>query len=98
VRVTASGASDGTRPATIYRATVMPAYRGAAVPTRRIAFRDHGHPIPGCATKVLRRSGTVAIATCAMRYQRRATRQISAAYTGDKNFLGSTSATQKITR
>jgi Bacterial Ig-like domain (group 3) len=60
--------------------------------TGSVAFLDGGQPIPGCASQPLSNLG----ATCTQSYNSKRTHQISAVYSGDANFAGSTSSTSSV--
>lgn len=73
-------------------AAVMPANAGAIAPTGTVEFVEDGTPIADCANQQLTPSST---ATCTTSLAA-GTHSITAAYGGDQNFLGSTSAFQLV--
>ncbi len=70
--------------AVTYTATVSPTDEGSSV-----AFADGGTPIPGCTGQSLNSSGQ---ATCQVTYTAPGSHTITAAYSGDSAYVGSTSA------
>jgi hypothetical protein len=77
-----------------YSATVVlpVSNSGPAAPTGQIAFLDRGQTIPACAGQPL----TNLTATCTVTYGSRGTHEISALYSGDANFAGSTSTASAV--
>ncbi len=75
-----------------YTATVAPAPDGGTV-----SFQDGGSPIGGCGSQPLDSSGR---ATCQVSYPSTGTHTISAVYSGDPGYVGSSSATvtQTVTK
>ncbi|MGA7988942.1 MAG: Ig-like domain-containing protein [Candidatus Dormiibacterota bacterium] len=71
-----------------FTATVTVVAPGAGTPTGKVNFEDGGVTIAGCGAKALAAAGT---ATCAFTYTGAGTHTITAIYTGDTNFAGSTS-------
>lgn len=71
-----------------YTATVIPGWSGAANPSGSVTFLDAGKPIASCATKPLGSNGT---ATCTVGSAAPDQHSITAAYSGDSNFAGSSS-------
>ena len=77
-----------------YTATVSPA-SGTGTPTGTVAFADGGTPITGCgAVKV----GSTGTATCPVTYTAVGSHAITAAYSADATYAGSTSTalTQQV--
>ncbi len=80
---------DVGKSATYSAALVLPTSNSGPIdPTGSIAFLDGGQPIPGCASQQM----TNLTATCTQSYNSTGTHQISAVYSGDPNFTGSTSS------
>jgi hypothetical protein len=71
-----------------FTATVTVVAPAAGTPTSKVNFEDGGVTIAGCGAKALAAAGT---ATCAFTYTGAGTHTITAIYTGDANFAGSTS-------
>jgi hypothetical protein len=71
-----------------YTATVTLVAPAVGVPTGKVNFEDGGVTIPGCGAKAIAAAGT---ATCAFTYAGAGLHVITAIYTGDANFAGSTS-------
>jgi large repetitive protein len=71
-----------------FTATVTVVAPAAGTPTGKVNFEDGGVTIAGCGAKALAAAGT---ATCAFTYPGTGVHTITAIYTGDSNFLGSTS-------
>ena len=79
--------------ATYSAALVLPSSNSGPIePTGSIAFLDGGQPIPGCASQQM----TNLTATCTQSYNSTGTHQISAVYSGDANFAGSTSSGSSV--
>ncbi len=84
---------DVNKTATYSAALVLPSSNSGPIgPTGSIAFLDGGQPIPGCGNQPLNNLG----ATCTQSYSSTGTHQISAVYTGDANFAGSTSSANPV--
>jgi hypothetical protein len=79
---------------TTYTATVTPpaARPGPIEPTGSVEFLDGGQPIGSCANQPLANGA----ATCAITYTSTGTHDISARYSGDANFSGSSSPTGQL--
>ena len=71
-----------------FTATVTVTTPGSGSPTGTVAFLDGGVPIAGCAAQVV----TAGTATCADTFADAGAETITAVYSGDANFNGSTSA------
>ncbi|MGH2894598.1 MAG: Ig-like domain-containing protein, partial [Solirubrobacteraceae bacterium] len=65
---------------------------GPSLPSGSIEFLDRGQPIGTCASQAL----SDLTATCSMSYRSRGSHNISALYTGDSNFTGSTSTASRV--
>ncbi len=74
-----------------YTASVTPTYQGAVAPTGSVAFKNDGRPIHGCASVPVRASAGTASASCTVWYSTAGIRRVTAVYTGDHNFGGSSS-------
>lgn len=84
---------DVGKTATYSAALVLPSSNSGPIgPTGSIAFLDGGQPIPGCGSQPLNNLG----ATCTQSYSSTGTHQISAVYSGDANFAGSTSSANPV--
>jgi hypothetical protein len=73
-----------------YTATVTVVAPSAGSPTGTVNFEDGGVTIAGCAAKALTAAGT---ATCSFTYPGAGTHSITATYSGNPTFAGSTSPT-----
>jgi large repetitive protein len=71
-----------------YTATVSAVTPASGTPTGTVAFLDGASTIPGCATQAL----VAAMASCTVTYAGAGSHSITAVYSGDPNFAGSTSA------
>jgi hypothetical protein len=79
--------------ATYTAALVLPTSNSGPIePTGSIAFLDGGQPIPGCGSQPLSNLG----ASCTQSYSSTGTHQISAVYSGDGNFAGSSSSPASV--
>ena len=76
------------QPVTI-TATVNVTAPGSGSPTGTVAFLDGGVPVAGCAAQAVAGAGT---ATCATSFDTAGASTITAIYSGDSNFTGSTSS------
>jgi hypothetical protein len=74
-----------------YTAVVAPGNQGPVSPTGSVAFKRRGKPIHGCASVPVRSSGGALSASCTVRYATRGPRRVTAIYSGDQNFGGSSS-------
>ena len=79
---------------TTYMAMVTPpaARPGPLEPTGSVEFLDDGQPVGSCASKSLSRGK----ATCSVSYASTGTHEVSAQYSGDANFLGSSSPAAQV--
>jgi hypothetical protein len=79
---------------TTFTATVTPpaARPGPLKPTGSVEFLDDGQPIGSCAGQPLANGQ----ATCSVSYSSAGAHEISAQYSGDANFLGSSTATEQV--
>jgi hypothetical protein len=80
---------------TTYTATVAPpaSRSGPVAPTGSVEFFDAGKPIPSCLNQALVNLS----ATCTLTYNAVGTHSITARYSGDSNFAGSTALAQPVT-
>jgi hypothetical protein len=79
---------------TTYTAAVSPgSHPGPVQPTGSVEFLDGGTPIGPCASQPLSGSG----ASCTVSYPLADTHQITARYSGDPNFIGSSSPASQVT-
>jgi Bacterial Ig-like domain (group 3) len=74
-------------------AAVSPAVAGPIAPTGTVEFTEDGAPISGCAAEQLGSPGT---ASCSTSFAA-GTHSVTAVYSGDQSFFGSTSAVQLVT-
>jgi hypothetical protein len=75
-------------------AYVGPTLPGGVSPTGSVEFENGTNPIPGCTSVPLGASFGGYTASCNVTYQAVGTHQVSAIYSGDQNFSGSTSSVQ----
>ena len=87
-RLTVSNATPAVRAAIRYSASVTPAPDGGTV-----SFRDHGAPIRGCSSMVVKNG----VATCKLTYATTGTHQIAASYGGSTHFGASVTSTRRVT-
>ncbi len=73
-----------------YTATVTVVSPAAGIPTGTVSFEDGGLTIAGCGARALTAAGT---ATCPFTYAGAGTHSVTAMYSGDSDFAGSTSPT-----
>ena len=80
-----------------YTATVTTVAPASGTRTGTVDFQDGGVDIPGCGVKAVAAAGT---ATCAIAYAGPGSHTITAIYSGDANFTGSTAPgpTQTVNR
>jgi large repetitive protein len=94
---TATVVSSGTNPSAIGQAVTYTAKLNTAAATGTVEFRDGGTTITGCTTQAVSSGG----ATCTVvGYTGAGSRTITALYSGDVNYTGSTSTalTQNISK
>lgn len=84
-----SDASPTTGEQVTYTATVTPDDSGAQSPTGTVEFDDGGTPIDGCGSQTV--DASTGKATCQVTYSAAGAHTITASYSGDGNFLGSSS-------
>jgi hypothetical protein len=89
-----SSASPTVGAGVTYVASVAPADSGPTQPSGSVQFLDNGTPIPDCAGQ-----GTVVseLASCVLSYSAAGSHSITASYSGDGSFTGSTSSAQAVT-
>jgi len=75
-----------------YTATVTPGEGGVAQPSGSVTFLDGGEAIAACAKQPLTARTSSLTATCKLTYAKTGAHHISASYSGDANFRGSTSS------
>lgn len=75
-----------------YTATVTPGHPGATRVSGSVEFLDNGAPIGSCASQSLTPGASSSSATCTLSYTTPGTHTITATYTGDPNFAGSSSS------
>jgi adhesin/invasin len=80
----------------IYTAFVSPANPGAVAPTGSVTFQSAGKPIRTCSGVPVRASAGVVTASCSATYSTLGTRRVTATYSGDQNFRGSSSSTLSV--
>jgi hypothetical protein len=72
-----------------YSSFVLSAHSGPTAPTGSVQFVDHGAPIGSCASQPVFPAGGTFEATCTQTYSSVGAHSITAVYTGDRNFGGS---------
>ena len=75
-----------------FTATVSPASSGGPSPTGSVEFFDGTIPIAACGGATGKGLTTGGLATCPVTYSAPGTHQVTAAYLGDTNFVGSSSS------
>jgi hypothetical protein len=75
-----------------YTATIAPGYPGQTRPTGSVAFLDDGQPIAACDTQPLTAGSMSSSALCTTSFPATGTDAITAQYSGDANFTGSTTS------
>jgi hypothetical protein len=75
---------------------VHPSYLGPVQPSQSVAFLDNGQAIAACASSPLVWTGAAATATCSVSYVRPGQHLITARYSGDASFAGSTSSLSEL--
>lgn len=80
-----------------YTATVAPRITGPSTPSGTVAFLDGGAPVPGCSATKLTAGSSSSTATCTLSYASGGSHAVTAAYTGDANFSGSSSPPATLT-
>lgn len=86
-----------TNQAVTLTATVTPGITGASQPTGTVAFLDGGAPISGCGAQPLTPGSSSSTAACTVSYPAAGSHTITATYTGDANFTGSSSPPATVT-
>ncbi len=79
-----------------YTATVAPSVNGPIPPSETVQFSDGTTPIPSCAALPLPIDTSPATITCHVTYPSPGEHSITASYSGDTNFEGSTSVAQTL--
>lgn len=79
-----------------YMAFMLPVHAGAVAPTGWIEFLDHGAPIATCTKQPLSAEGGVYAASCTVPYAAMGSPSVTAVYSGDGNFGGSSSGAVTI--
>jgi Invasin, domain 3/Bacterial Ig-like domain (group 3) len=74
-----------------YVAVVAPAYTGPLGPSGSVSFLDGGKPIGSCTGRSLTAASGSDTASCTLTYPARGSHTITAVYSGDANFGGSSS-------
>jgi len=93
----ASSTSPIAHTSVTYTATVRPASTGPAQPAGSVAFLDGKAPISGCGAQPLTAGSSSSTAACTVSYPAAGSHTITATYTGDANFTGSTSQGATVT-
>jgi hypothetical protein len=73
-----------------YTTTIAPSYTGAAVPAGTVEFFDAGKLIGACSKVSVDVGAKVSTASCTVSYASTGSHAITAQYSGDGNFTGST--------
>jgi Bacterial Ig-like domain (group 3)/Putative Ig domain len=93
--VSASDEGTGLLAAPVtYTATVTVTSPGAGAPTGTVSFSDSYGPISGCASQPLS-AGAPYTATCATQHEHPGADEITATYTGDANYTGSSESSSE---
>jgi hypothetical protein len=79
-----------------YTASIAPSNQGPATPTGSVQFVHRGKPLAHCSKVPLQASGGVITASCTVKYSTLGTRRVTATYSGDQNFSGSSSAALQV--
>ena len=79
-----------------YTATISAPVAGPTMPSETVQFRDGTTPIPSCAAVPIQGGASPAIVTCNVTYSSQGEHSVTASYSGDTNFEGSTSAAQTL--
>jgi large repetitive protein len=93
----ASNSSPPAGTSVTYTATVAPTNTGASQPSGTIAFSDGGSPISGCTAQPLTTGSSTSTATCTVSYAAPGSHTVTARYSGDHNFTGSSSSSTTVT-
>lgn len=88
-----SNTSPPANTSVTYTATVTPDVIGAAGPSGTVRFLDAGNVIAACDARPV----TAGTSTCTLSYASGGSHTITAAYSGDANFSGSTSSPATVT-
>jgi hypothetical protein len=80
-----------------YKATVAPNHPGPLQPSGGVGFFDGGTPIESCAHQDLALVNALPTTTCTVHYGGGSVHNVTAQYTGDGNFIGSTSPPVQVT-
>jgi hypothetical protein len=80
-----------------FAAAVTPAHAGPAQPSGSMQFLYDGTPIPICTDQPLEAGASSSTATCTVSFAAAESHRVTASYTGDVNFAGSTSSVQTVT-
>ncbi len=75
-----------------YTATVTPVHAGPPEPSGAVQFLDGGTPIGSCSSQPIPAGAMSSSATCTLSYAAAGSHSITAVYSGDGNFNGSTSS------
>jgi large repetitive protein len=94
-KLAASSTSLAAGGSVTYTATVTPNVSGESTPSGTVAFMDNGRPISGCPAQPLTTGSSTA--TCAVSYAGAGAHSITAVYSGDASFSGSTSPATTVT-
>jgi hypothetical protein len=73
-------------------AILLPTFTGPAAPSGTVEFVDSGVPIGSCARQPIFWAGAAYEAICTVTYNDTAVHLVTAVYSGDNNFTGSTSS------
>jgi hypothetical protein len=78
-------------------AAVTPDHAGPAQPSGAMRFLDDGEPLPTCSELPLEPGATASTATCTVNLPTAGSHRLTATYSGDADFTGSTSSAQTVT-
>ncbi len=90
--IRASNPSARVGRAVTYTASVTPSNQGPAIPGGSVKFIQGGKPLARCSSVGLQASGGALSASCTLRYTTPGIRQVTATYSGNQDFGGSTSS------
>jgi hypothetical protein len=83
------------RPVT-YTASVAPSNQGPAIPSGSVRFIQGGRALAHCSSVPVQASGGALTASCTVRYTTPGIRQVTAIYSGNQDFGGSSSSSSLV--
>ena len=90
--IRASNPSARVGRAVTYTASVAPSNQGPAIPSGSVKFIQDGKPLAHCSSVALQASRGALSASCTLRYATPGIRQVTAIYSGNQDFGGSSSS------